>query len=564
MGYPSAGCRTCKKRRVKAGRDCDWDQGTETGLQFRSENAFAQGQARRPRRGKGGTQQQHIMQTPDQPQPNRPQPVVVVGHDGHDRDRGIPYAHSRTELPAWRWRPRVPPGGEDDGKPPLEQPRELTGLLAAPFMMVLHRAPSQACPVELQAFNFWARNFVYRLDELPDMGHEYTTYVLPRWDGAPQGSVLDLALSAVTHAVFGRARRAPDATAEAVRLYQRCVVAANEQVRAAQVDPVMLDDLLMASMLMAYYENTMFSFQSDRPHATRQDKVGSRFWKNFAHHQGAAVLLKLRREKGMRANLALDKVVRRQIVRTCILRGVPVPAWMADGKEYGEEGPVLALDSLMVRLSLLRARSVDRFGDSGLSKLGDDAQELDRAFAAWASSLPPEWTEGFTVDPTKSSSAIVPTYASPGHAAVWNRYRAARIAINSMRLASLPSLTLDFNGASYPIGDSEHAECRVNIEVMTRDICGGMQYFLDYESRVNGTAGSREDGDGDGASAGEDFSELPPKLALFMAWPLTLAISTKDTPPTERLWLAQCLQRTARALGDSTLESILEQKDFKF
>ncbi|KAH8695286.1 hypothetical protein BGW36DRAFT_453183 [Talaromyces proteolyticus] len=68
MVFPSSRCLTCKKRRVKcdfaqpscgqchkASRVCIWGPYSEPGLHFRSENAFAQGKPRRPRKLRNGT-----------------------------------------------------------------------------------------------------------------------------------------------------------------------------------------------------------------------------------------------------------------------------------------------------------------------------------------------------------------------------------------------------------------------------------------------------------------------------------------------------------------------------
>lgn len=115
------GCQTCRKRRVKcdatqtgqsclrclkASRECVWDPNDQAGLHFKNENAFAQGNRRRPKRTQINEQ---IVQRP-------------------------------VEPPQWN---------------------------------------SLSTPIDSQALTYFAGYFVFRPDSLPDMGNEYSTFVLP-------------------------------------------------------------------------------------------------------------------------------------------------------------------------------------------------------------------------------------------------------------------------------------------------------------------------------------------------------------------------------------------------
>ena len=58
-------------------------------------------------------------------------------------------------------------------------------------------------------------NFMFRLEDLPEIGHEYSNYVIFGWARARPGSSLHAAFSALSHAVFGRARHTNKALEDA-------------------------------------------------------------------------------------------------------------------------------------------------------------------------------------------------------------------------------------------------------------------------------------------------------------------------------------------------------------
>lgn len=81
--------------------------------------------------------------------------------------------------------------------------------------------------------------------------------------------------------------------------------------------------------------------------------------------------LQVRKQHGYTPNVSLDRARRRPIVsqislqgfsgltslfkiRLCILQGDTVQEWLQDGALYGEEGPILTLDSLMIQVAALR------------------------------------------------------------------------------------------------------------------------------------------------------------------------------------------------------------------
>jgi len=107
-------------------------------------------------------------------------------------------------------------------------------------------------PLEEHAFLFYASNFVFRPDDLPEAGHEYSTHVLFHWIRARPGSPLHHALSAFSQASFGRARKVPQAIEDASRAYVRAIGETHKAV--SQQSTTDSDQLLLTIMLMGTYE----------------------------------------------------------------------------------------------------------------------------------------------------------------------------------------------------------------------------------------------------------------------------------------------------------------------
>jgi hypothetical protein len=186
--------------------------------------------------------------------------------------------------------------------------------------------------VDVQAFHYWLENFMFRLEDLPDIGHEYNAYVIFHWARARPGSGLHLGLFAYSHAVFGRANRVEKALEDADRAHSQAIVTMQKEMEDfEQLLDENIDQLLVTTMIMSSYQvspeggalgtlqllinlqNTMYGIQIPHP-SSAVDEVGSRLWQSLCHHEGALALLKLRQEHGRPPYLPLHRVVRRQVV----------------------------------------------------------------------------------------------------------------------------------------------------------------------------------------------------------------------------------------------------------
>lgn len=96
---------------------------------------------------------------------------------------------------------------------------------------------------------------MFRLEDLPDIGHEYSNYVLFNWVRAQPGSSLHVALSALSHAVFGRARHVNKAIEDADRAHAQSIIKTSKGMREMkEMSSESIDQLLVAIMLMGTYE----------------------------------------------------------------------------------------------------------------------------------------------------------------------------------------------------------------------------------------------------------------------------------------------------------------------
>ncbi|OTA89168.1 hypothetical protein M434DRAFT_112924 [Hypoxylon sp. CO27-5] len=521
MVFPSRGCITCKQRRIKcdsvhptcgrcqkASRGCIWDQNEESGLLFKSENAFAQGKPRRP------------------------------------------------------WKPR-----ERDLEPAEVAAISLTSDL------VLDSPTLLSPPTEDEAFRFWLENYVFSDDEIPEFAREYSHYVVAYRDKARPDSSLRLAVSAVSHAVHGHARKADELIQDAEMLFSQSIIKMRREFHELTQNNI--DELLITTMLMALYENIMYG--DERHHIRNQgsssdpDIIGSRFWEKVCHHEGAAGLLKLRQEHGWTPNLVLERAARRQLIRTCILRGIPEAPWLEDGAQFGEKGPMLELDSIMIHVASLRQRSLylflpksARFSSQPLpGQIAAEAQDLDAALESWARDLPEDWRFSTRLDSTANSpfDELIHTYPSHGHGAIWNRYRAVHIIVNSIRRRALSVMA---QCSSQVIStQAEQDICQEKIASLATDLCRSIPFFI-ASHIIAQDSPSPKRMIKIGSNVIHTNYEILPKLATLLAWPLALAVSTEAVPEPQKQYLKIKLKSVANTLGDSALESVADQAEFKF
>ncbi|UKZ68726.1 uncharacterized protein TrAtP1_009748 [Trichoderma atroviride] len=419
--------------------------------------------------------------------------------------------------------------------------------------------PALSLPLEMHALYYYADSVSMERHNLGDACYEYSSHVLHYWDLARPGSCLRLALTAYSHAVIGRNRGVRQALGLAQRVYAKAVEEIQKAMSTISSDTIY--QVILAMMLMGSYENVMyFSRESTLP----PDAVGSRFWKKICHEKGAGGLLIVRRERGFAMNAELEKAVRQKCLRVIILRGAASAAWFEDGRSWGEEGHELELDSLMIRVLILRNKSVSFLGDMDASDLGtiDEAKSiamesytLDYDLALWALRLSQDWEFHVSWRPSQPSSngtdarVDIPSHSYPsvGHASTWNRYRALRLITNSIQKRALCALRSLSNDA-FLVTDIQR--CQDNIDKLAVDLCRGAEFSITRQNTARGSEASTL------------LNVIHPSVAALLAWPLTVAVSVDAVRLSEKTWLKGVLKAVARSLGHTQLESVSDEGEY--
>ncbi|KAI0846957.1 hypothetical protein F5Y00DRAFT_126682 [Daldinia vernicosa] len=429
---------------------------------------------------------------------------------------------------------------------------------------------SSFVPAKDKALQFWLDNYVFRDDEIPEFAREYNHYLIAHRDSAKHNSSLHLITSAFSHAVFSRVMQSGESIEEAEKLFAQSIESVQTEIR--QLSQSNIDELLLTTMLMADYKNVM-----DREGWNRQnqdevsllnpDVTGSRIWKNAYHYDGATDLLRQRQQNRWTSNLLLDRTVRRRLIRVCILRGISVPEWIRDGAQFGEEGPVLILDSIMVRVAALRERSLCLFLPKSArfstqphpGDLAAEARSLDAALEVWSAALPEDWrfTTRSDSTPDFTFDGVIHVYATYGHAAIWCRYNAIRLIVNSIRNRAL-SVMAQCSSQMLSVAPEQDI-CLGKTTSLGTDLCRSIPVFF---------TSITVEGNPTGAMANDNIvhvnQEIKPKLATLLAWPLILAINTDNIPEFQKEWLKNKLKSIANTLGDAILDAAIEQNELMF
>ena len=231
----------------------------------------------------------------------------------------------------------------------------------------------------------------------------------------------------------------------------------------------------------------------------------------------------------------------------------------------------------MVRLAALRSLSLVFVGRNMpfLEHYAEDitieARDIDHALAAWARAAPEDWKYSSQPCPSfTDKSELQPpddlpvhSYPDHGHATIWNRYRAVRLIVNSIRIWALSILIRHPSQLSFvTIHQEASGVCQKNICNLADDLCASMPFFFNAPAADGGPSSSGSIVTGKRTVKVD--GEILPKLAGLLAWPLTVAVSTEHLPELRGEWLRGRLKTVADSLGDSVLEAVVELGEFRF
>lgn len=434
-----------------------------------------------------------------------------------------------------------------------------------PFLM----SPSFDSSQGDQALAYYVRYHVDVPDiwpEIVDRWDNHLKYALADQSSSRPPSTLNLAISAVSYATFGRARKSQAAFDAGSTQYSKALAKTN--LALSDAEEACQDEVLLAVMLLSFYENAVMGGRSN---SLVQDieSIGARC---FAHHEGAMAMLKLRRQRDHRTsrNNELDKLVRRQLMRTWLLRSMRPPSWFLDGSQFGEHGAALELDHCMMEAAKLRyqAKGVSSDGtapgiesQSGekarLQSIFAKAHTLDDVLIIWANQRPVD--DRYSMHPVHDHEragtgdrilgSTVHLYRSAGHAGMWNRYRAIRLIVNDIMLRIL-SITESSLGS-----DTESLTQAVSLRIqgLADELCASIPYSLGLvdAERVNGY---------DMAV----IRRIPASLkmvvkastASFLCWPLNEALVVSGVPGRHQRYIRDRMLDVSEVVDDGVMAKV--------
>lgn len=247
--------------------------------------------------------------------------------------------------------------------------------------------------------------------------------------------------------------------------------------------------------------------------------------------------------------------------------------WLQNGT-YGEPDPALALDCLMIKTASLRSKSIIAINqanrgitpiirnEEALKAVLAEAQMLDRLFAQWAQDIPQNWKFITHKSPGYDDKKlfldhhnlfydhIFHSYATHGHAVVWNRYRAVRLLVNSIQMELLSQVAPyrpEDLGTAYL---EQSTKCQETINNLVTDLCRGIPFFYLLNAGVGHgrrhTVPATELAD----SMSSVSSQFPPvMMAVLLAWPITIAVGIEAVPSDQMEWLKSRLQAVTQRVG---------------
>ncbi|KAL8916204.1 MAG: hypothetical protein Q9208_008656 [Pyrenodesmia sp. 3 TL-2023] len=430
-------------------------------------------------------------------------------------------------------------------------------------------SPSFDSLQEDQALAYYVR---YHVDvpniwpEIVDRWDNHLKYALADRSSSRPPSTLNLAISAVSYATFGRARKSQAAIDAGSMEYSKALAKTNLALSDAR--EACQDEVLLAVMLLSFYENAVTGTTSN---SLVQDikSIGARC---FAHHDGAMAMLKLRRQRDHRTgrNNELDKLVRRQLMRTWLLRSMRPPSWFSDGSRFGEHGCALELDHCMMEAAKLRhqARAVSSDGTAPTSEIQSGkkarhqsifakAQILDDVLIIWANQRPVDdrYSMHFVQDDERAGTgdrifgSTVHLYRTAGHAGMWNRYRAIRLIVNDimLRILSLTERSLGSNAESLTPAVS------LRIQGLADELCASIPYSL----------GLVEADWANGCDVAI-IRRVPASLnmvvkaseASFLCWPLNEALMVSGVPGRHQRYIRDRMLDVSEVVDDGVMERV--------
>lgn len=368
--------------------------------------------------------------------------------------------------------------------------------------------------------------------------------------------MVDLALSSLALVVYAKTQRHPAAAREGYSRYNSLlgVVHGNiARLDSQKLDEEDFDACLLATSLMSRYEGATLDasdfFESEF----------APFSQKWFHHDGVKAILKFWSDNfHFNTPTFIVKQTRRELIKSSVLRDLPIPDWMQDGSRFGEHGPELDYDHIMVKIANLN-HTVATLKQESLcmkvaGKLNSEARELDEALQSWNKNIPgpcfsnPHRVPDDAIWPRKHFySRTVYSYPKAAYSSAWCQSFAFSMIINSARYKIL-GLSLS-SGLAQPTFQQERDECSSRLEVSANNIASSIPFCLErFTVDSPGTPKCP-------ITLNPD-DEIRPYLARLVVWPLLVTLGVQEVHTKLRWWLRQELVSVGEITGDGTIECV--------
>lgn len=426
-----------------------------------------------------------------------------------------------------------------------------TQLVKASETPLIHRNPS--LDLESQAVAYYVHEHLLSSDEVPSILKAFPHDILSIRESKENFPVLDLALSSVALATFARKQHHSPAAIQASKNYQKVLQITRESLTSLNESNI--DACLLIIHSMSRYEDTI--------HNTTPSRLSPRkTFESFSHHDGSLAILKLWKARFGHKLPTSDviKHTRRGVIRSAVMRNLPLPEWLCNGVSFSEQGLDLEYDVIIVRIIGLRhnirvlseqdsaSESTSNGLASAIRTLTEEARCIDEALQGWTAHLPSISQHDRRVSPVSNDEPAIggqPSirygYSAPAYTAVWNQYYATR-----MLLHATLSRILKLGRAE----DDSCLSCQEQLKIMGHHLVSNLPLCFERSGFIDGPMLSPSEHISPFFTEKED---LNPYIASLVVWPVTIAASLVEVDAEQKRWFRSQLASLGRMMGIGVL-----------
>lgn len=413
--------------------------------------------------------------------------------------------------------------------------------------------------LQTTALTYYLTCHVKTLTETPSLTNSLSECVAAWHVSGRISPMVDLAISTMALAVFGKTHKYIPAATEATSRYDRLLRTARKRisdVAKPTMDAQEIDACLTAIFLMGRYEAVRYR-RGDH------DQTGSsKSLQCWAHHDGAMAILKAWNDNIDAPATIVMKHTRRGLIKSSLLRNLSLPDWILNGERFGEHDLELEYDRIAVRIVNLHHGCVSVQRNNGLhiakvEELKEEALELDKALQDWTNLFPSTWSFQSYLPKEPGVRTRVRCYPSTvyndsryGYGVLWCEYFAARLVVNHTILSLL---RLSHSGSTVDVEyDLQSLNCAVRLRDMANGLSSSIPFCLERFKVTNGP----DPGVGLTSSTPSTNEEIKPYLVNLVIWPLAVATSVDGLDVRQRLWFKTELARLGEIIGHNTLGAV--------